>query len=81
MAAVGLFILVCGTMKSEFIVYRLLVARSRLLWGDGDAVHRFLPVQWAGRCNSWHAMGDGSHLAFLSRFLLVVEPVGSKKLR
>lgn len=41
MAAVGLFMLVCGTMRSEFIVYRLLVARSRLLWGDGAAVHRF----------------------------------------
>ena len=27
--------------ESEFIVYRLLVARSRLLWGDGDAVHCF----------------------------------------
>lgn len=39
MTAVGLFMLVCGTMKSEFIAYRLLVARSRLLWGD--AVHRF----------------------------------------
>jgi len=39
MAAVGVFMLICGTTKSEFIVYRLLVARSRLLWGD--AVHRF----------------------------------------
>ena len=41
MIAVGLLMLICGTTKSEFIVYRLLVARSRLLWGDGDAVHRF----------------------------------------
>ena len=41
MAAVGLFMLACGTKRSEFIVYRLLVARSRLLWGDGAAVHRF----------------------------------------
>ena len=32
MAAVGLFMLVSGTMKSEFVVYRLLVARSRILW-------------------------------------------------
>ncbi len=41
MIAAGLFMLVCGTLKSEFIIYRLMVARSRLLWGEGDAVHRF----------------------------------------
>ena len=41
MAAVGLFMLVCGTLKSEFIIYWLMVARSRILWGQGDAVHRF----------------------------------------
>lgn len=44
MAAVGLFMLVCGTMKSEFAVYQLLVARSRILWGEGNAVHRFYQV-------------------------------------
>lgn len=44
MAAVGLFMLVCGTLKSEFLIYRLMVARSRILWGQGDAVHRFYQV-------------------------------------
>jgi hypothetical protein len=44
MAAIGLFMLVCGTLKSEFVIYRLLVARSRALWGPGDAVHRFYQV-------------------------------------
>ena len=44
MAAVGLFMLVCGTLKSEFIVYRLMVARSRIIWGEGDAVHRFFQI-------------------------------------
>jgi uncharacterized membrane protein len=44
MAAVGLFMLVSGTLKSEFIIYRLMVARSRILWGQGDAVHRFYQV-------------------------------------
>ncbi|MCA9049056.1 MAG: hypothetical protein KDA89_10040 [Planctomycetaceae bacterium] len=42
MAIVGLFMLVCGTVKSDFVVYRLLVARSRILWGD--SVHRFHQV-------------------------------------
>ena len=42
MAAAGLFMLVCGIAKSEFIIYRLMVARSRILWGD--AVHRFHQV-------------------------------------
>ena len=41
---VGLFMLVCGTLKSEFIIYRLMVVRSRILWGQGDAVHRFYQV-------------------------------------
>ena len=41
MAAAGLFMLVCGTAKSEFIIYRLMVHRSRIFWGQGDAVHRF----------------------------------------
>ena len=44
MAAVGLFMLICGTLKSEFIIYRLMVQRSRILWGQGDAVHRFYQV-------------------------------------
>lgn len=42
MAIIGLFMLVCGTVKSDFVVYRLMVARSRILWGD--AVHRFFQV-------------------------------------
>ena len=44
MAAIGLFMLVCGTMKSKFLIYELLVARSRMVWGEGDAVHRFYQV-------------------------------------
>ena len=43
-ATIGLMMLVAGTAKSEFILYRLMVARSRLLWGEGDAVHRFYQV-------------------------------------
>ena len=30
----GLFLLVCGSLKSEFFIYRLLVARSKILWGE-----------------------------------------------
>ena len=41
MSAIGTFMLVCGTLKTDFIVYRLLVARSRMALGEGDAVHRF----------------------------------------
>jgi len=39
MTAIGLFMLVCGTTRSEFLVYRFLVARSEALWGRH--VHRF----------------------------------------
>lgn len=45
MTAAGLFMLVCGTAKAEFVVYRLLVARSKVLWGE--AVHRFFQVSGA----------------------------------
>jgi len=41
-AAVGIFLFVSGTMRSEFIVYRLLVARSKILWGR--RVHGFHQV-------------------------------------
>ena len=44
MAAADLFMLTCSTTKSEFIIDRLMVARSRILWGEGDAVHRFYQV-------------------------------------
>jgi uncharacterized membrane protein len=39
MILAGLFLLVLGTIKSDFIIYRLLVARSKVLWGD--KVHSF----------------------------------------
>ena len=41
----GLFLLVCGTLKSEFIVYRLIVARSKMLWGENT--YRFHQVAGA----------------------------------
>ena len=43
--AAGLFMLLCGLLKSEFIIYRLLVARSSILWGK--KVHRFYQVAGA----------------------------------
>jgi len=35
----GLFLLTSSTLGSEFIMYRLLVYRSKILWGEH--VHRF----------------------------------------
>ena len=50
MAAAGLFMLTCGTTKSEFIIYRLMVARSRILWGEESFTDRSLtlplPANW-----------------------------------
>jgi len=43
--AAGLFMLVCGSLKSRFVIYRLLVARSKILWGEN--VHRFYQVAGA----------------------------------
>ena len=41
-AAIGLFMLICGLLKSNFVIYRLMVARSKILWGEN--VHRFYQV-------------------------------------
>ena len=41
----GLFLLVCGSLKSEFFVYRLIVARSKILWGENT--HRFHQIAGA----------------------------------
>jgi hypothetical protein len=35
----GLFLLISSSLRSEFIVYRLLVYRSKILWSEH--VHRF----------------------------------------
>ena len=43
--AVGLFMLACGSLKSKFIIYRLMVARSKMLWGEN--VHRFYQITGA----------------------------------
>ena len=43
-AVIGALFIAWGRTRSEFIVYRLLVARSRILWGDGDQVHGFYQV-------------------------------------
>ena len=45
MAAVGLFLLVFASLKSDFLIYRLLVHRSKMLWGEN--VHRFHQVAGA----------------------------------
>ena len=37
---IGLFFVVSGWLKSDFFIYRLFVARSKLFWGDN--VHLFL---------------------------------------
>lgn len=44
MATAGFFMLICGTIKSEFVVYKLLVARAKMLRGAGDTAHRFYQV-------------------------------------
>lgn len=42
MVLIGLFLFISALKRSEFIVYRLLYARSRLLWGEH--AHTFLLV-------------------------------------
>ena len=42
LVAVGIFLFVSALRKSDFIVYRLLTYRSRILWKEN--VHRFYQV-------------------------------------
>jgi hypothetical protein len=42
---VGVLLFLGGRFKSEFIIYRFLVAKSRILWGDN--VHKFYQVSGA----------------------------------
>ena len=42
---VGALFIVWGRSRSEFVVYRLLLTRSRILWGD--RVHGFYQVSGA----------------------------------
>jgi len=42
MLLIGLFIFISAIKKSEFIIYKLLVGRSKLLWGNN--VHSFFLV-------------------------------------
>jgi hypothetical protein len=39
MVGVGCFFLISGWLKSDFVIYRIFVARSKQLWGDN--VHVF----------------------------------------
>ena len=41
----GLFVLICGTLRSESFVYRLMVARSKILWGKNT--HLFYQIAGA----------------------------------
>ncbi len=41
-AAIGLAMFLCGRTESKFIIYRLLVARSKIMWGEN--VHKFFQV-------------------------------------
>ena len=42
MMAIGALFVAWGSTESNFVVYRLLAARSRVLWGE--RVHRFYQV-------------------------------------
>ncbi len=41
-AVIGVLFVVWGRAQSDFVVYRLLAARSRILWGD--RVHGFYQI-------------------------------------
>ena len=44
LSIVGLFFLISGLIKSDFFIYRLFVARSKILWKSEEKVHKFYQV-------------------------------------
>ncbi len=46
-AAIGLALFIGGYLKSQFVLYRLLVARSKLLWGTTSTSFTRLLVSWS----------------------------------
>lgn len=42
MIIIGAFFSICGIRKSNFLIYRLFVSRSKILWGE--KVHNFYSV-------------------------------------
>ena len=42
MITVGLFMLISSLRKSNFFIYQIMVARSKILWGEN--VHKFYQV-------------------------------------
>ena len=46
MGVIGILFVMWGRARSDFVVYRLLAARSRILWGD--RVHGFYQVVGVG---------------------------------
>lgn len=42
MVLIGLYMLISGTKKSEFVVYKILVAKTEKLWGKN--VHKFYQI-------------------------------------
>ena len=42
MGAIGVSFVYWGSTQSEFVVYRLLATRSKILWGE--RVHRFYQI-------------------------------------
>ena len=41
---IGLFLFISGLTKSDFFIYRLFVARSKMLWKDEHVIHKFYQV-------------------------------------
>jgi hypothetical protein len=42
MVLIGAFLSISGLLKSEFIIYKILAARAKILWGEN--VHIFFAV-------------------------------------
>lgn len=42
MILIGLYLLISGTKKGEFVVYKILVAKTEKLWGKN--VHKFYQI-------------------------------------
>lgn len=73
MVAIGLLMLICGSAKSEFVIYRILVERSKMLWGGqctsllSDGRNRCYHCGRFGGSQGYRSLVPGLSAFFLNR--------------
>ena len=72
--AVGIFMLVSGLAKSNFIIYWLMVARSKMLWDENEQVVEIMTLAFDGKFQSLVPMPREEMPQFLTETGVIYSP-------